>query len=146
MKERRQHQVCPLRETKRCISKQCLLISTLYTLFVRFLPLMELPLGDLQINNLNLNLIPKSESEIRIRNLNPKYMGLGWRRSRVEGEYPRKGDRGECPRRLGDEGFLTAMPRALRMFILHMGQVRWSNSQGSTQLLWNTCLEHKNIV
>ncbi|KAG7254302.1 hypothetical protein CRUP_015174 [Coryphaenoides rupestris] len=30
------------------------------------------------------------------------------------------------------------MPRAFRMFILHMGQVRWSSSQGSTQLLWNT--------
>lgn len=30
---------------------------------------------------------------------------------------------------------LTAMPRAFRMFILHMGQVRWSSSHGSTQLL-----------
>lgn len=36
---------------------------------------------------------------------------------------------------------LTGIPRALRMFILHMGQVRWSRSQGSTQDLWKRCLE-----
>lgn len=36
---------------------------------------------------------------------------------------------------------LTAMPRALRMFILHIGHVRWSSSHGSTQLLWNKCLQ-----
>lgn len=38
---------------------------------------------------------------------------------------------------------LTAMPRALRMFILHMGHVRWSSSHGSTQLLWNKCLQRQ---
>lgn len=38
---------------------------------------------------------------------------------------------------------LTAMPRAFRMFILHMGHVRWSSSHGSTQLLWNKCLQKK---
>lgn len=36
---------------------------------------------------------------------------------------------------------LTAMPRALRMFILHIGHVRWSSNHGSTQLLWNKCLQ-----
>lgn len=36
---------------------------------------------------------------------------------------------------------LTGIPRALRMFILHMGQVRWSRSQGSTQDLWKRCLQ-----
>lgn len=39
---------------------------------------------------------------------------------------------------------LTAMPRAFRMFILHMGQVRWSSSHGSTQLLWKRCLQSGN--
>lgn len=35
---------------------------------------------------------------------------------------------------------LTGIPKALRMFILHMGHVRCSCSHGSTQCLWKTCL------
>lgn len=41
---------------------------------------------------------------------------------------------------------LTAMPRAFRMFILHMGHVRWSSSHGSTQLLWNKCLQRRKTI
>lgn len=38
---------------------------------------------------------------------------------------------------------LTGIPRAFRIFILHIGQVRWSSSQGSTQDLWKRCLQWK---
>lgn len=38
---------------------------------------------------------------------------------------------------------LTGIPRAFRIFILHIGQVRWSSSQGSTQDLWKRCLQQK---
>ena len=41
---------------------------------------------------------------------------------------------------------LTGIPRALRMFILHMGQVRWSRSQGSTQHLWKRCLQWEPYI
>lgn len=37
--------------------------------------------------------------------------------------------------------WLTMMPRALRMLSLHMGQVQCSFSQGSTHILWKTCLQ-----
>lgn len=36
---------------------------------------------------------------------------------------------------------LTGIPRAFKIFILHIGQVRWSSSQGSTQDLWKRCLQ-----
>lgn len=40
----------------------------------------------------------------------------------------------------------TMMPRALRMLSLHMGQVQCSFSQGSTHILWKTCLQrHRDI-
>lgn len=39
---------------------------------------------------------------------------------------------------------LTGIPRAFRIFILHIGQVRWSSSQGSTQDLWKRCLQWKS--
>ena len=32
------------------------------------------------------------------------------------------------------------IPRCSRMSNLHIGHVLWSNNQGSTQLLWNSCL------
>lgn len=45
------------------------------------------------------------------------------------------------PELVGDyEEELTGIPKAFRMFILHIGHVRWSCSHGSTQCLWKTCL------
>ena len=42
---------------------------------------------------------------------------------------------------------LTMMPRALRMLSLHMGQVQCSFNQGSTHILWKTCLQgHRDML
>ena len=37
------------------------------------------------------------------------------------------------------------IPRALRMLSLHMGHVQCSLSQGSTHILWKTCLEQTQV-